>query len=78
MWLLHLTCKEYRLSPADELGLKHPWVRWQFNHSVGALGRWVEQKLSETNEKGKHKHTVEELLGLPLKNSEGVSSQYFK
>jgi len=48
-------------------------VRWQFNHAVSALGRFIEGKIKETDDKGRHKHTIEELLGLPLVNKTGIS-----
>jgi hypothetical protein len=68
VWLLHLTCKEYRLNPADEMGLRHPWVRWQFNHAVAALGRHVQNMLDEKKANGKPKYSIEEALGLPVEN----------
>jgi hypothetical protein len=47
-------------------------VRWQFNQAVSFFGRMVDNKLSERDEKGRPKTTIEELLGLPLENKSSL------
>jgi len=41
------------------------------------LGRYIENKLGEKNEKNKSKHSIEELLGLPLVNNQQISGAMF-
>lgn len=77
MWLLHLTCKEYHLNPADEFGLQDRWVRWQFNHAVATAGRIIEGKLNEKDEKNRNKYSLEEVLGLPVKPVQNISGKMF-
>lgn len=39
------------------------WVCYQFDSAVIHFGLWVESQLSELDDKGKPKHTLNELVG---------------
>jgi len=60
------------------VGLKHPWVRHQFNIAVSAFGRWTDSKLAERTESGRQKYTLEELLGLPVAPRQDISGALFR
>jgi hypothetical protein len=63
VWNLHVQAKDYQKSPSELVGFVHPWVRYQFDRAVFALGNRVESRLNETDKKtGKRKWTVKQVL----------------
>lgn len=57
-----MTCREYSLNPADELGIEDEWARFQFNGAVSLLGRYVQNKLNECDDKGNPVNELADVL----------------
>lgn len=55
------------MMPAAEMGIEHLYLAWCFDQAVSSFGLWVESKLSERDKKGKPKHRLETLLGIPIR-----------
>lgn len=65
MWLLYNQAKTFQQLPSDLLGFEQVWVSWMFNNAVFYLGRHADNKLSQRDDKGKSKYTIEQALNLP-------------
>lgn len=63
---LYRRCETFRLRPSDELGIRAPWVAWQFNRAVHVFGATVMARYHERDEDGQRiARSLEECMGLP-------------
>lgn len=63
---LYRRCETFHLRPSDELGIRAPWVAWQFNRAVHTFGATVMARYWERDKDGKRiERSLEECMGLP-------------
>lgn len=63
MWKLHSLAGSYGARPSSLLGLAPTsWEAYQLDLCALQVGRWIEGKLAERDDKGKPKHTLAKLL----------------
>lgn len=63
MWQLHSLASEYSKLPSEIMGLPaHSWEAWSLDVTCLQVGRWIEGKLDQRDNKGKPKYTLAQLL----------------
>lgn len=63
MWKLHSLSVSYGVRPSSYLGLDPTsWEAYQIDLCALQVGRYIESKLNERDEKGKPLHTLAKLL----------------
>lgn len=55
--------KEFNQRPSSFLAIDDGWVAYMVDHAVYVFGRTVQNKVDETDDKGKRKHSLEWCLG---------------
>lgn len=63
VWSLDQRAKRYGALPSQMVGINNPVLGYWFDEAVGWFGRFVDQKLSERDEKGKPLYRLESILG---------------
>lgn len=44
------------------MGVRHPWVAFQFDQAMETFGWYIESKLEECDKKGKPKWTLKQIM----------------
>lgn len=65
---LYRQAKEFGVQPSKLFGIReNAWLAYQFDSAVLKFGTWAENRLHETNDKGKPRYSFARALGITTK-----------
>ena len=80
MWKLSQLAEKAAKRPSEIVGIDDEWAAYQFDQAVVFVGVYINNKLNEIDDKGKHIHSIGDLLAdrvvdpaSDLKNVHGIS-----
>jgi len=62
MWNVHVTAKTYGIRPSELLCIKDEWTAYCFDNAVSLIGNLIENKTSETDDRGRPRYRLQDLL----------------
>lgn len=62
MWQLYHLSKTLGVRPSDQLGIVNTWAAYQFNTAVVTFGTMVDNKIAETDKKGRPKYQLRDVI----------------